>query len=68
LGIRFLGLGESARRDRDLYHLAQHEIGRLAEDGGAHANSMIEEHGLGTIIYKSKGENAMPLDTYPGAT
>jgi DNA-binding IclR family transcriptional regulator len=68
LGIRFLGLGESARRDRELYHLAQHEIDRLAEDIGEHANLMIEEHGLGTIVYKSKGENAVSLDTYPGVS
>lgn len=66
LGLRFLDLGESARRDRTIYEVATEEVDRLAKQTGEHANLMIEEGGRGIFVYKSTGENAVTVDTYPG--
>lgn len=66
LGLRFLDLGESARRDRTIYQVATDEVDRLAKQTGEHANLMIEEGGRGIFVYKATGENAVTVDTYPG--
>lgn len=66
LSNRFLGLGESARMETTIFEYARDEIDRLAGSLGQHANLMIEENGELIILYKSKGENAVKLDTYPG--
>jgi DNA-binding IclR family transcriptional regulator len=66
LGVRFLELGESARREREIFGIARPEIERLAAETGEHANLLIEEHGEGVFLYKATGENAVQLDTHPG--
>jgi DNA-binding IclR family transcriptional regulator len=66
LGLRFLELGEYTRQQTKLLEVAKSEIDNLAEETGEIANLMIEEHGRGTYIYISKGEQAVNLDTHVG--
>lgn len=66
LGTRFLEYGGFAREQMKVYRVARPIVNQLAEDTGEHANLMIEEHGLGSFLYKAKGENAVTLDTHPG--
>jgi DNA-binding IclR family transcriptional regulator len=66
LGLRFLDLGMSARRDRTIVDVATDEVDRLAKQTGEHANLMIEEGGRGIFVYKATGDNAVTVDTYPG--
>lgn len=66
VGARFLGLGGYARRRMQIYHVARPEINKLAEETGEHANLMIEEHGKGIFLYRSKGKDAVRLETYAG--
>jgi DNA-binding IclR family transcriptional regulator len=66
IGARFLELGGYVRDRMKLYHVADPEIKKLAETTGEHANLMIEEHGHGIFLEKSKGKDAVQLDTYEG--
>lgn len=66
VGMKFLELGEYERERMPLYQKAKPELDRLAEETGDHANLMIEEHGEGVYLYKSEGDDAARLDTYPG--
>jgi len=66
LGLRFLERGEYARQQTKLLKVAQSEIDELAEETGEIANLMVEEHGRGTYIYISKGQQAVNLDTHVG--
>jgi DNA-binding IclR family transcriptional regulator len=49
-----------------VFSVARPEINNLAKQTGEHANLMIEEHGWGVFLYKTRGENAVQLDTHPG--
>ncbi len=66
VGARFLELGGFARSQMKLYQVASPEIKKLAEETGEHANLMIEEHGKGIFLNKSKGPDAVNLDTHIG--
>lgn len=66
LSTKFLELGEYERENMPIYRIAKPELDRLAERTGDHANLMIEEHGKGVYLYKSTGDDAARLDTYPG--
>lgn len=66
VGARFLGLGGYARSRMQVYHIAQPEINKLAEETGEHANLMIEEHGKGIFLYRSMGKDAVNLETRSG--
>jgi len=66
LGTEFLELGGYVRNQMKIYNVAKPEVQDLAEETGEHANLMVEEHGLGTFLYKSEGSNAVQLDTYDG--
>lgn len=66
VGARFLELGGHARSRMLVYQIAQPEVKKLARETGEHANLMIEEHGKGIFLCKSKGEEAVRLDTHAG--
>lgn len=66
LGIRFLGIGESARTQRQLYQFARSEVDDLAEETGEVSSVMVEEHGLGMFLYKTQGDKQTTLDSYSG--
>lgn len=66
LGARFLEYGGYARENMKVYRVARPAIEQLATETGEHAYLMIEEHGLGIYLYKSKGDDAVTLNTHPG--
>ncbi|WP_336339465.1 IclR family transcriptional regulator [Haloarcula brevis] len=66
IGTRFLGIGEQARARQKVYSIARQEVDDLAKETGEHTNLMIEEHGRGVFLYKSRGPDAVQLDTHAG--
>jgi DNA-binding IclR family transcriptional regulator len=66
VGTRFLELGEQARKRKKVFDIARPEVDDLAAETGEHANLMIEEHELGVFLYKSRGKDAVQLDTHAG--
>jgi DNA-binding IclR family transcriptional regulator len=66
IGTRFLGIGEQARARQKVYDVAREELDGLADETGEHTNLMIEEHGRGIFLYKSRGPDAVQLDTHAG--
>ncbi|WP_226040020.1 IclR family transcriptional regulator [Natrinema sp. DC36] len=66
VGARFLELGGFARSQMKLYQIASPEIKKLASETGEHANLLIEEHGKGIFLNKTKGQDAVNLDTHIG--
>ncbi|WP_135855364.1 IclR family transcriptional regulator [Halorussus salinus] len=66
VSLRFLDLGEHARKRRKIYDLAKPEIRELADETGEVANLLVEENGWGVFLWSSEGENAVPLDIHPG--
>lgn len=66
LSLQFLELGGHLRNRLDIYKIAEPEVKQLAEETGELANLAVSEQGLITYIDRSKGEQAVDLDTYPG--
>lgn len=54
IGLQFVGLGEFAKNQFDLYSIAKDEVDILAEESGDMAQFMIEEHGLGVYLHKAE--------------
>ena len=66
LGLKFLDIGGHVRKSMKFYQIAEPEVKSLAADTGELANLMVEEQGLGVYLMRSKGEEALDLDTYAG--
>nr|WP_222847851.1 IclR family transcriptional regulator [Haloferax sp. KTX1] len=66
IGLKFLSLGEHTRDRMPLYEVAKPEVNGLAEQTGELANLLVEEHGEGVYLFRSKGERAVSLDTHAG--
>ena len=66
VGSRFLDIGVAARQRLQIYDLAKPEVDDLAAETGEHASLMIEEHGLGVLLYIAKGEQALDLGVSDG--
>jgi len=66
VGARFLELGEQVRNRKKVFSISRPEIDALANETGEHSNLLIEEHGRGVFLYKSRGEKAVQLDTHAG--
>ncbi|WP_129115497.1 IclR family transcriptional regulator [Halegenticoccus tardaugens] len=66
IGLRFLQLGEYARNRRRVTKIGPPEIDKLAEQTNEMANLLVEEHGRGVFVYKSKGPDAVHMDTHEG--
>lgn len=66
LGLQFLELGGYIRNQMDFHETAKPEVQRLAEETGGLANIATHEYGQCVYLFRSKGENAVDLDTYAG--
>lgn len=66
LGLRFLEFGGYARSQMQLYRVAEPEVKRLAEQTGEMASLLTEEYGQGVYLHRSKGNQAVALETYTG--
>ena len=52
LGLRFLPLGDAARRRRSVYGIARSPVKQLALETGINAYLSVEERGQATVIYR----------------
>ncbi|MFW5956375.1 MAG: IclR family transcriptional regulator [Halorhabdus sp.] len=52
LGLRFLPLGEGARRRLDIYRAASTEVEQLGREMGVNAYLSVEERGRATVIFR----------------
>lgn len=66
LSLQFLELGGYVRNQLDIYKIAKPEIKRLAEETSELANLAVCEQGVLIYIDRSKGDQAVDLDTYTG--
>lgn len=66
LSLKFLDVGGYIRRSMEFYQVAEPEVKALANETGELANLLVEEHGWGVYLMRSKGEQAVNLDTYVG--
>ncbi len=66
LGLKFLEIGGHLRSQMKLYKTAKPKVKEMAEKTGELANLLVEEDGIGVYLYRSKGEQAVELDTYVG--
>ena len=66
LSLKFLDVGGYIRRSMEFYQVARPEVKSLANETGELANLLVEEHGWGVYLTRSKGEQAVNLDTYAG--
>ncbi len=67
LGLRFFEYGEHVKNQHKIYDVGVSEVDKLAEETGELGNILVEEHGLGTYLYRAEGENALSLDTDIGS-
>ncbi|WP_224337656.1 HTH-type transcriptional regulator XacR [Haloprofundus halobius] len=66
VGLKFLEIGGRTRKSMKFYQVAEPEVKSLAAETGELANLLVEEQGLGVYLMRSKGEQAVNLDTYAG--
>jgi len=66
VGLRFLGLGTTARSKHQVYDVAKPEVRTLAEQTGELANLLVEEHGKGIYVHRETGEDAVRVDADTG--
>ncbi|WP_129115433.1 HTH-type transcriptional regulator XacR [Halegenticoccus tardaugens] len=66
VGLKFLEIGGCTRKSMEFYQVAEPEVKSLAAETGELANLLVEEQGLGVYLMRSKGEQAVNLDTYAG--
>lgn len=68
LSFRFLKHGGSLRSDLELYRRAKEDVRRLAETTGEVGNLGIIEEGMGVLIYRAEGADAVsdnaPVGSY----
>lgn len=65
-GLKFLEIGGFTRKSMEFYQIAEPEVKSLADETGELANLLVEEQGLGVYLMRSKGKEAVDLDTYAG--
>jgi len=66
LGVLFLNLGSTARNRVPFYSSVRPRIDRLADQTGERAQFVVEEHGLGFVVYRSWGEYAVQVEPQIG--
>jgi len=65
LSLRHLKFGNRAR-NQTVFQVAKPEVEKLAGETGEHANFAMTEHGYGVYVFKTTGDKAVKLDSYPG--
>ena len=66
VGLRFLEHGAYARNQSQLFEPARPELDRLAAETGELCNLLVEEHGKGTYLYRTRGEDAVQVKEHVG--
>lgn len=68
LSLKFLDLGDHARKRHALYHASINEMDDLVEAVGERGQVMVEENGRGVYIYQVKTEQGVQTDSHIGTT
>lgn len=66
LSLKFLEIGGYLRHGMELFKTAEPQIDWLADQTDELANLLVEEHGEGVYLYRSKGEEGLDYDTFAG--
>jgi len=66
VGLRFLEHGAYARNQSQLFEIARPELDRLADETGELCNLLVEEHGKGTYLYRTRGDDAVRVKEHVG--
>jgi len=66
VGLRFLDLGAYARDQIEMFEVAKPELEHLATETGELANLLVEEHGKGSYLYRTRGEMAVQVRGHVG--
>jgi DNA-binding IclR family transcriptional regulator len=66
VGLRFLEHGAYARNQSQLFEPARPELDRLAAETSELCNLLVEEHGKGTYLYRTRGEDAVRVKEHVG--
>ena len=66
VGLRFLDLGAYARDQVELFEVAKPELEQLASETGELTNLLVEEHGKGSYLYRTRGEMAVQVKGHVG--
>lgn len=66
LGLRFLDLGVNARLHRRESERIKRKVESLADQTDERAQFIVEEHGYGVYLYRSRGEKAVSTDSQIG--
>lgn len=67
LSLRFLHVGGILRNEVELYEAAKPKVEQLAEETGELVTLATQERGLGVVLYRAKGEEAVEIDTHVGS-
>lgn len=67
VSLKFLDIGEYARNQYALYRVAKPELDAIVEDNeNLRAQLIIEEHGLGSYVYVTRGQRSVDTASHPG--
>jgi DNA-binding IclR family transcriptional regulator len=66
LSLQFLHIGGVLRNEIELYEDAKPHVDQLAAETAELATIATHERGLGTILYRAKGDEAVDIDTHVG--
>jgi DNA-binding IclR family transcriptional regulator len=66
VGLRFLDLGAYARDQVEMFEVAKPELEHLAGETGELANLLVEEHGTGSYLYRTRGGMAVQVKGHVG--
>jgi len=64
--LKFVDFGEHAKHSVDIYEIAKQEVDKLTAETGEVCQFMVEEHGRGVYLHKSRGENAVQTASSTG--
>jgi DNA-binding IclR family transcriptional regulator len=59
LGLRFLELGENAKRRLSVPEVAKRELDKLVEETDTRSQLVVEENGMAICVYLARGPNAI---------
>lgn len=65
-GLRFLSIGEHARKRKTVSELAEPMVDQLATETEERAQFFVEEHGRAIYLYIKEGEHGVKADRHPG--
>lgn len=65
-GLRFLEVGELARRRRDEYRSIEEKVKEISGETGERTQFIVPEHGRGVYLFMEIGANAVQTDAYIG--